>query len=98
MQEISVQQLASEITLMTEDYSNKLKELAEVRILKASKILLLKAESKTMREAELKWQSSEHGKKEIYLEIVVSNSTILELRIMNEEQGNVGPIVCTFNK
>lgn len=56
-----------ELMDMAEEYSKSGNELAQIQVSKSSAILFLKAKCKTMREAELQWQCTPEGKKELEL-------------------------------
>ena len=60
-------QFATELMKLAEEYRNAGNELAKIQIEKSSSILILMAESKSIKEAELKFQASEAGKKELEL-------------------------------
>jgi len=87
-------QFATELMKMAEEYSNLGNELAKIQIEKSSAILMLKAQCKTFKEAELLWQATESGKKEIEIvyklrgikELMSANKT--KIRVMNEENRN----------
>ena len=56
-----------ELEELAHEYDESGKELAKILIEKSSGILVLMAESKSIREAELKWQCTPAGKRELEL-------------------------------
>lgn len=84
----------NELVRLAEEYSNAGDELAKIQIEKSSAILALMASSKSFKEAEMKWQCTESGKKELSLiykmrglkEIISASKT--KIRVMNDEKFN----------
>ena len=75
--EISPQQLAIRRRELSVEYKENMKELAEIQKRKAFKIIELMAEHKTVSKAELYWNTTEDGQREI--ELVMISRGLLEL-------------------
>ena len=61
------QNYLNELERMCKDYNEAGKELAKVLVEKSSAILILMASSKSAKEAELRWQATPSGNREIEL-------------------------------
>jgi len=66
----SPEQLAVKRRQLSQDFNEKMKQLGEIRKRKAFKIIELLGEHKTVSKAELYWQTTEDGQKEIELTMV----------------------------
>lgn len=82
---------ANELLKLAEEYSDLGNELAKILVEKSSAILILMATSKSIKEAEIRWQCETSGKRET--EIVYKMRGIKELigcvklkiRVINNE-------------
>lgn len=87
-------EFATELMKLAEEYRNAGDQLAQIQIEKSSAILALMASSKSFKEAEMKWQCTESGKKELSLiykmrglkEIISASKT--KIRVMSDEKFN----------
>ena len=78
----------NELEVMANDYDLSGKELAKILVEKSSGILALMAESKSIKEAELKWQCTPSGKKELELiykmrglkELISASKTVIRTK------------------
>lgn len=76
-QEIQPQELAIKRRKLSLEYREKMTELAEIQKRKAFKIIELMAEHKTVSKAELYWDITDDGQKEIELSMYLRG--LLEL-------------------
>jgi len=77
--EYTIQQLATKRRQIIQEYNEKLKELAEIKKRKAFKIIEIMAQPniKSQKHAELVWETTEDGQKEITM--VYHTKGLLEL-------------------
>lgn len=91
--EYTIQQLATKRRQIIQEYNEKLKELAEIKKRKAFKIIEIMAqpEIKSQKHAELIWDSTPDGQKEIELTfcakglIELARSVKTEITVKNNE-------------
>jgi len=83
-----------ELIKLAEDYFEAGEELAKIQIEKSSCLLILMTDSKSIKEAELKWGCQQGGKRELELiykmrglkELISANK--VKIRVMNNESYN----------